>query len=144
MQVVNIAWRRLARKSKRPVDADENTSGTSFANNPLDIDNSNDMDWEIRNKIDKQLIKQAYCNIVVGSCFALGLRFAGTANATACALVHKYCKIFQRLRDADPKHPQRPDRPTLEMCLGTSALALVRIFFEICCLKNPSSLLTLF
>ncbi len=83
-----------------------------------------DDDWELRHKVDKPLVKEAYCNIVAGACFALGLRFAGTADAEACALVTTHCRAFQRLRDADPKHPQRPDRPTLEMCLGASALAL--------------------
>ena len=126
-QVVNIAWRRLARKAKRPVGQEgQNMHGISSVSDTLNNSNgnSNDQDWEVRNNIDKQLIKQAYCNIVAGACFALGLRFAGTADAAACALVTKYTQQFQQLRDADPKHPQRPDRPTLEMCLGASALAL--------------------
>merc|ERR1719195_1321269 len=37
--------------------------------------------------LDYETINQAYCNIIAGACFVLGLRFAGTWNAAAVAVL---------------------------------------------------------
>ena len=42
---------------------------------------------------------QAFCNVIAGSCFVLGLRFAGMQNKSAFNLMLKYVKVFLHLLD---------------------------------------------
>ena len=42
---------------------------------------------------------QAFCNLIAGSCFVLGLRFAGMQNKSAFTLILKYVKVFLHLLD---------------------------------------------
>jgi anaphase-promoting complex subunit 1 len=81
---------------------------------------------------DRQTIRQAHANIVAGACFAVGLKFAGSAHQGAAALLHRWVRHFARLRGAsaaaDPAAAaQAPDRPTLEMCLAVAAQALALV-----------------
>ena len=50
--------------------------------------------------LDYETINQAYCNIIAGSCFVLGLRFAGTWNASAVqvlnTLTNKLLEVSKR------------------------------------------------
>ena len=68
-------------------------------------------------------IKQSYANVVAGACFAMGLKFAGTAHRKAHETLLTELKRLKKLRES-PSHPHRSDRSTLEMCLGCTALAL--------------------
>ena len=66
-------------------------------------------------------------NALAGACMALGLRYAGSANADAAALVEHYCRLFMKLkRQVTAGAPRAPpvDRPTLETCIDVAALAL--------------------
>jgi anaphase-promoting complex subunit 1 len=77
--------------------------------------------------IDKQSIRQSHANIIAGGCLALGLRFASTAEEGAVTTIMACLHHFRRLREQD-RDPlvlaQRPERPILEMCLATTAIAL--------------------
>ena len=42
--------------------------------------------------LDYETINQAYCNIMAGACFLLGLRFAGTWNQAAITVLSHYTK----------------------------------------------------
>lgn len=44
---------------------------------------------------------QAFCNLIAGSCFVLGLRFAGMQNKSAFTLILKYVKVFLHLLDLE-------------------------------------------
>jgi len=81
--------------------------------------------------VDEQAIRLAHANIVAGACMSIGLRFTGTACRPAQQVLIKYLKHFVRLRNTDRDHPflaaQRPDKSTLEMCLGACAIALALV-----------------
>jgi anaphase-promoting complex subunit 1 len=76
--------------------------------------------------LDMQLIRQSYAFILSGSCFSLGLRFAGTGNIQAAAAVRKRIIQFVKLRDDnDPATiAQRPEKQIVDLCLSNAAVAL--------------------
>jgi anaphase-promoting complex subunit 1 len=90
--------------------------------------------------VDWQSVRQGHAFILAGACFALGLRYASTEDKVAAASITKVLLHFQRLRETYPggggggggreggrdgvAMAQRPERPILEMCLGTAAVAL--------------------
>ncbi|XP_052742012.1 anaphase-promoting complex subunit 1 [Bicyclus anynana] len=47
--------------------------------------------------IDYEAMNQAYCNIIAGACFTLGLRFAGSGDADARDAVLHFVSLFLRL-----------------------------------------------
>lgn len=77
-------------------------------------------------EIDHKSIRQSYVYIAAGSCFSLGLRYVGTGNTEASNVVCRYVNELQKFRDdSDPASAiLRPDKSTIEMCLGASAIAL--------------------
>jgi hypothetical protein len=81
---------------------------------------------EMRIDFDVVGIKQAHANVVAGACFSLGLKYAGTADRQAHATLLSELKRFQVLRH-EIGHRHRPDRSTLEMCLGCCALSLAMV-----------------
>ena len=78
---------------------------------------------------DCQVVRQIYTFVVAGSCFALGLRFAGTCDKSAAAAVFHCVLEFQTLRDAtDPASLVLcPEPQILETCLGCCAISLAII-----------------
>jgi len=74
--------------------------------------------------LDHEALRQAHANIIAGSCLAIGLRFAGTADADAHKLMKKYVLYFGKARDETGGTWTSRDRPTLETCLDIAALAL--------------------
>lgn len=87
--------------------------------------------------VDRQSIRQGHAFILAGACLALGLRFASTADKGAAQSVRGVLLHFRRMRETYPggkggreggrdpvARAQRPERPVLEMCLGTAAVAL--------------------
>jgi len=80
--------------------------------------------------VDETAVRQAHANIVAGACFSIGLRFVGTGLSSAKQLLTKYVRHFAEMRTCEvesPKGRQRPDRSTLEMCLGTAAIAVALV-----------------
>ena len=77
-------------------------------------------------EVDHKSIRQSYIYIVAGSCFSLGLRYVGTGNAEATNVVCHYVNELQKLRDeSDPASAiLRPEKTTIEMCLGATAISL--------------------
>ena len=75
---------------------------------------------------DRQAVRLIYTHVVAGACFALGLRYAGTANLDAVAAILERVMELKDLRDGnDPAScALRPPVPVLEMCLGCAALSL--------------------
>ncbi|KAH9639130.1 hypothetical protein HF086_018198 [Spodoptera exigua] len=60
--------------------------------------------------IDYEAMNQAYCNIIAGACFALGLRFAGSGDEDARDTALQYAKLFIAIMCG------RGDIPTLRVC----------------------------
>jgi len=80
--------------------------------------------------VDEDAVRLAHANIVAGACFAIGLRFVGTAMRSAQQTIIRFVRHFSHLRTCesdDPRVPQRPDRSTLELCLGTCAISLALV-----------------
>ena len=77
-------------------------------------------------RIDYETMSQAYCNIVAGACFVLGLKYAGSGDRDAFKVVMGYAKMFLSL----PNKPQLADqagRSTIEACLNVLVLSLALI-----------------
>ena len=88
---------------------------------------------DVRNgQVDFESLAQAYVNTLTGACFAVGLKYAGTANQNAQELLQRYCLGFLKMKQKAPEvsmmgvmaHAHGVDKATLECCLGTVALAL--------------------
>jgi anaphase-promoting complex subunit 1 len=52
--------------------------------------------------VDTEALAQANVNILAGACFAIGVRFAGTGNEDARALLHKYVLQFVQQKRGAP------------------------------------------
>lgn len=78
-------------------------------------------------ELDHEALRQAHAYILAGGCFAIGLRYAGTAHAGAHELLLKHVQYFAlgcRSDASGPKEWTQRDRPALETCLNTAAIAL--------------------
>ena len=51
---------------------------------------------------DMEAVAQAHVNAVAGACLAVGIKYAGSANAAACGLLTHYCGYFLRAKHAAP------------------------------------------
>ena len=96
------------------------------------FDPENEDDHSISNDIpdfDPQAIRQANAFIIAGSCFSLGLRFAGSACRSAAAAIFERVLYFIELRDNKDmaNQVQKPDSPTLVTCLCTAAISLAMV-----------------
>lgn len=49
---------------------------------------------EKEGEVDTEALAQAHVNILAGACFAIGLRFAGTGNEDARAILYKFAMQF--------------------------------------------------
>ena len=109
----------------------QGSKSSEYINLFNDANENNDKEQSTMGEIyvDRQLIRQLHSHIVAGACFALGLRYAGTGNASAAACISERIRAFCKLRDASDavSIAQRPERPILEMCLGCAAIALAMV-----------------
>ncbi|XP_059045476.1 anaphase-promoting complex subunit 1 [Achroia grisella] len=71
--------------------------------------------------IDYEAMNQAYCNIIAGACFAMGLRFAGSGDEDARDAVLHFARLFLTL--AGKSIAELAGRSTLETCLCVCLLA---------------------
>ncbi|CAL1295257.1 unnamed protein product [Larinioides sclopetarius] len=75
--------------------------------------------------VDYETMSQAYCNIIAGGCFCVGLKFAGSANAEAFETLMYYAKHFLSL---SRKHVgEQAGRSTIETCLNVVVLSLAMV-----------------
>lgn len=71
--------------------------------------------------IDYEAMNQAYCNIIAGGCFAMGLRFAGSGDEEARDTVLHYAKLF--IAVGGKSVAELAGRSTLEACMCVCLLA---------------------
>ncbi|XP_061717841.1 anaphase-promoting complex subunit 1 [Cydia pomonella] len=71
--------------------------------------------------IDYEAMNQAYCNIVAGACFALGLRFAGSGDEDARDAALHYTRLLLTVRGKSIA--ELAGRSTLEACLCVCLLS---------------------
>ncbi|XP_033168826.1 anaphase-promoting complex subunit 1 [Drosophila mauritiana] len=76
--------------------------------------------------VDYEAISQAYCNIMAGAAFCIGLKYAGTENMVAFATLRSVIKDFLRF-------PSRPmgecaGRTTVESCLMVLLISISLVF----------------
>ncbi|ERL85403.1 hypothetical protein D910_02823 [Dendroctonus ponderosae] len=64
---------------------------------------------------------QAYCNIIAGACFGLGLKFAGSADQDAFETLLYFCHMFSSL--AGKSIAELAGKPTIETCLNVLLLS---------------------
>jgi anaphase-promoting complex subunit 1 len=78
---------------------------------------------------DRRAVRQMYAHIVAGSCFSVGLRFAGTKNREAKTTLIDFLRDFHILKEAnDPVSvASRPETSILDNCLGTIAISLALV-----------------
>ena len=76
---------------------------------------------------DREALAQAHVHALAGACMALGLRFAGTADAAARDALRKMLSRFLALKAAAAAGEpcgELVDRPTAETCVCVAATAL--------------------
>ncbi|XP_026741870.1 anaphase-promoting complex subunit 1 [Trichoplusia ni] len=71
--------------------------------------------------IDYEAMNQAYCNIIAGACFAMGLRFAGSGDEEARDTALHYARLF--IAVGGKSVAELAGRSTLEACLCVCLLA---------------------
>ncbi|KAI8431904.1 hypothetical protein MSG28_004457 [Choristoneura fumiferana] len=71
--------------------------------------------------VDYEAMNQAYCNIIAGACFALGLRFAGSGDEDARDAALHYTKLLLAVRGKSIA--ELAGRSTLEACLCVCLLS---------------------
>jgi anaphase-promoting complex subunit 1 len=69
-------------------------------------------------------LKQSFINIWTGACFALGLRFAGSANADAAHVIRKQLLWFMKLQKVQST---KGDRIMMETCISNLALSYAMV-----------------
>ncbi|CAG9837359.1 unnamed protein product [Diabrotica balteata] len=85
---------------------------------------------EMENSVDREsyslaaglALGQAYCNIVAGACFALGLKFAGTADEEAFETLFYFCHMFTSL--TGKSIAELAGKSTIETCLNVLLLSV--------------------
>ncbi|UXI17364.1 hypothetical protein NH340_JMT03307 [Sarcoptes scabiei] len=69
--------------------------------------------------IDYETMTQSYCNIIAGACFALALRYAGSANEQAFEVVYKYTyKMVTLIQKGNISQIEQAGRSTIESCVN--------------------------
>lgn len=96
-----------------------------------EVENSDQYDKEppVDTDIDRQSIRQIHAYILSGSCFSIGLRFAGTSNAAAAGCISKVLHLMKSFRDSnDPVSAAlRPEQSIVGMCIGICAVSLALV-----------------
>lgn len=77
-------------------------------------------------RIDYETMSQAYCNIVAGACFVLGLKYAGSAEIHAFTTVMHYSQMFMNLM-SKPVMAELAGRSTIEACINILVISLAMI-----------------
>ncbi|KAL3278076.1 hypothetical protein HHI36_013420 [Cryptolaemus montrouzieri] len=72
--------------------------------------------------IDYEAMNQAYCNIITGACFAIGLKYAGSADEDAFKTLLNYCHMFISLTGKSIS--ELAGKPTIETCLNVLLLSV--------------------
>lgn len=68
---------------------------------------------------DYETMTQSYCNIIAGACFALALRYAGSADAAAFEVVKKYTvKLISIIQKGSSAQIEQAGRSTIESCVN--------------------------
>ncbi|KAG5893112.1 hypothetical protein JTB14_019316 [Gonioctena quinquepunctata] len=75
--------------------------------------------------VDYEAMNQAYCNIVAGACFALGLKFAGTADQEAFETLLHFCHMFTSL--TAKSIAELAGKSTIETCLNILLLSAAMV-----------------
>ena len=81
---------------------------------------------ETNDRLDYETMSQAYCNIVAGACFALALKYAGSANQKAFKTVMNYTQRFITL-SSKAHLAEQAGRSTIEACLNVLVVSLAII-----------------
>jgi anaphase-promoting complex subunit 1 len=115
--VVRNAYQHMRASAKSTFSVRSSTPGGG--ENPSSLD----MNY------DSRAIQQIYVHVVAAACFALGLRFAGTASSNAKGAIMERLMELHSLREAsDPVSVAvRPEIPILESCLGCAAISLAMV-----------------
>ncbi|XP_075976673.1 anaphase promoting complex subunit 1 [Anticarsia gemmatalis] len=75
----------------------------------------------VEDSIDYEAMNQAYCNIIAGACFAMGLRFAGSGDEEARDTALHYARLF--IAVGGKSVAELAGRSTLEACMCVCLLA---------------------
>lgn len=79
--------------------------------------------------VDRQTVRQMHAYIVAGSCFSIGIRYAGTADSRAAGAITEVLLELKSFRDTNDPIPAalRPEQPVVGMCLGLCAVSLALV-----------------
>jgi anaphase-promoting complex subunit 1 len=143
--VVKVAYDKLQEMANRRNDVDrakvadiaQESNGEGESNQPRNSIQMNSDSlrycsiattpfFEANVDIDRQSVRQIHAYILAGSCFSMGLRFAGTANESAARTITKVILDMKWLRDSSEPASLalRPEKAIVGMCLGLCAISL--------------------
>lgn len=121
-KVVQESLQSMAKAVKRKSEV-----GSAGQSDPaLDVGDDVQQTQRRDRDIDRQAVRQIHSFVVAGSCFGIGLRFAGTADERAQAAITERVMTLNSYRDGNDSLSLalRPDHTVVEMCLGLCALSL--------------------
>jgi anaphase-promoting complex subunit 1 len=132
---------KIAKKSTETVlsvldqeTTQENPGSNQSNNGPLGTEGEEEReslpaDFQGEFDVDRQSVRQIHAYIIAGSCFSIGLRFAGTADAQAAKIITEKLLEFKAFRDSNDPLPAalRPEQPVVGMCLGMCAISLALV-----------------
>lgn len=83
----------------------------------------------LEHEYDRRAVRQIYVHLIAGSCFAMGLRYAGTGDQGAKAAITERVMELHKLREANDavSAASRPEFPILDSCLSSAAMALAMV-----------------
>lgn len=119
----------------RPTSAwiDSHIPEIIFKNAFQKVSNTNQLPNEmIHDDIDYETMTQSYCNIIAGACFALALRYAGSADPEAFDVVKKYTvKLITIIQKGTTAHIEQAGRSTIESCVDVLIGTFYLLFFGV-------------
>ena len=91
---------------------------------PAERETQNDSSW--LGQADREAIAQTYVHALAGGCMAIGLRYAGSGNASAATTLRQYAMKFLEWKKnaGQDVREMLVNKATLETCIGVIAMSL--------------------
>eukprot|EP00546_Thalassionema_frauenfeldii_P016295 CAMPEP_0178895458 /NCGR_PEP_ID=MMETSP0786-20121207/600_1 /TAXON_ID=186022 /ORGANISM="Thalassionema frauenfeldii, Strain CCMP 1798" /LENGTH=442 /DNA_ID=CAMNT_0020565695 /DNA_START=188 /DNA_END=1516 /DNA_ORIENTATION=+ len=129
-EFTGIGRKETKKEDERELDnISLNDQNMASANDEVENSDQYDQEPPVDTDIDRQSIRQIHAYILSGSCFSIGLRFAGTSNAAAADCISKVLHLMKAFRDSnDPVSAAlRPEQSIVGMCIGICAVSLALV-----------------
>ncbi|ELT93542.1 hypothetical protein CAPTEDRAFT_175155 [Capitella teleta] len=120
-----ILW-NCVHPSRKWIDSNIPEIVSKYAFNKVSAENDPDSDIDFETMRRGNSLAQSFCYIVAGSCFVLGLKFAGSANQDAFQCLHAKVKFLLAILPK-PYLVEQAGKSTIENCLCVVVLCLALV-----------------